>query len=163
MILRSDYIDGLIAEYEAEKRTRGKQKWDGNPVNLWMRMGCPAKMTLHVGGKTIILIDGSLTPDFVPVSGTKQRAENAPSVTSGYTRMDLSHLALYCPICNRELKPKQRYCSPRCRQAAKRMRAKGVDASMAPRVRHPKWTQAELQELGPDLRKYIEDRIQAGQ
>jgi len=141
MILRSDYIDGLIAEYEAEKRAhaqrkenRGKQKWDGRSLdpevraklmNLWMQHGCPNKLTIHVREKTAILVNGAVT-----WLGTPEKLVKRKKIEAELASPDIAISGtLNCERCGTPFVPLRvtgKFCSPRCRKAAHKKR-KGAE------------------------------------
>jgi hypothetical protein len=123
MILRSEYIDRLIAEHEGSKEAARPR----DLTNLWCQHGCPRKLSIHVGGKTIILIDGSLMPN--------PEEREAPIINNLRGDAKASPVCLpvqgdakgWCQVCGQQypaVRSSGKYCSPRCRRAAYRARQK---------------------------------------
>jgi hypothetical protein len=102
-----------------------KHKESRNMVfaKLWCEHGCPEKMTIHVKstGETITLIDG------LPVT---DNAEKNPSLMR-FCKAQKPNLMVRQPVTDNRvceackngfhsLREDAKYCSPRCRQKAKR-------------------------------------------
>jgi len=166
----SSYIDALISEYELEKarvppkgrafplKEAPKEEEEVSLTNLWCQHGCPAKMPLPFRGKTITLIDGSVTGKVPPVSPLESVARKHEKQRTGVNRGNhrgVRRLRL-CIVCGKALpKGAKCFCSIRCGNMAKAQRSKGLSVSSGKPKEHPLWTIRELLELGPSLRRDV--------
>jgi hypothetical protein len=93
--------------------------------DLWLKHGCPERMTIHVRktGETIRLINGlpvtdnaKISPLLMHVSKAQKRRLRVGQPVTDNRR---------CKICQSEFSSTRKdakYCSPRCRQKAVRLR-----------------------------------------
>jgi len=94
--------------------------------DLWLRRGCPEKMTIHVRktGETITLING------LPVTDSGQNSlllirSSKPQNRESRVRQAVTDNR-HCELCRNEFSSTRKdakYCSPRCRQRAVRRQA----------------------------------------
>ncbi len=94
--------------------------------DLWLRRGCPERMTVHIvrTGETLILSDGSHVPDRAqrnPLFMRVPEVEKHPAMV----RWPVTDKRR-CEACQREflgIREDARYCSLMCRKKAARKRA----------------------------------------
>ena len=93
--------------------------------DLWLKNGCPERMTIHVRktGETILLINGLHVADNAennPLSMNISKAQKR-RLRVGQPVTDNRH----CKICQSKFpstRKDAKYCSPRCRQKAVRLK-----------------------------------------
>jgi hypothetical protein len=122
---RRDDLAGMEGRlHAATKRSNSmksgnrKESRDHILRNLWLKHGCPERMTIHVRktGETIRLINGlpvTLTQENNPLSMNGSRAQNRESMA----RQSVT-LTRVCKACRNEfsaLRKNAQFCSARCR------------------------------------------------
>ncbi len=95
--------------------------------NIWCGLGCPKKLVIHTGNRVIALEEGKIVSDISETPKRPRKINNLQPQNggSGYVTPPPKNGGSICASCRRPFTPTrkwQKYCSPRCSQAAKRRR-----------------------------------------